>query len=51
MVDSGYGIDGIYLDYSKAFDSVPHYRLVEKLAGYGIGGKFLSWLTNFGYKE
>ena len=47
MVDSGCAIDVIYLDYSKAFDSVPHYRLVKKLTGYGIGGKLLSWLTNF----
>ena len=30
--DSGYGVDVIYLDYSKAFDSVPH---IEKLKGYG----------------
>ena len=47
VVDSGCGVDVIYLDYSKAFDSVPHYRFVKKLAGYGIGGKLLSWLTNF----
>ena len=47
VVDSGCGVDMIYLDYSKAFDSVPHYSLVKKLAGYGIGGKLLSWLTNF----
>ena len=43
----GYGIDVIYLDYRKAFDSVPHCRLVRKLAGYGFGGKLLTWLTAF----
>ena len=53
-VDSSCGIDAIYFDYSKAFDSVPQYRLVKKLAGYGIGGKLLSWLINIfenSYKE
>ena len=46
-VDSGYDVDVIYLDYSKAFDSVPHFRLIEKLKGYGIGGSLLSWLKSF----
>ena len=46
-VDSGYDVDVIYLDYSKAFDSVPHFRLIEKLKGYGIGGSLLLWLKSF----
>lgn len=46
-VDSGYGVDVIYLDFSKAFDSVPHLRLIEKLKGYGIGGNLLQWLRSF----
>jgi len=30
-LDNGYGVDVLYLDYRKAFDSVPHTRLVYKL--------------------
>ena len=37
----------IYLDYSKAFDSLPYLRLIEKIKGYGIGGNLLLWLKNF----
>jgi len=40
--------DVMYLDYRKAFDSVPQRRLLEELKGLGIrGGKLLQWLENF----
>ena len=37
----------MYLDYRKAFDSVTHRRLIEKLKSFGINGKLLRWLENF----
>ena len=40
-------IDAIYLDFAKAFDSVPHRRLLVKLESYGIRGKVLSFIRNF----
>ena len=46
-LDKGSSIDAIYLDFSKAFDSVPHLRLIEKLKGYGICGNLLKWITDF----
>ena len=35
------------LDFSKAFDKVPHARLAKKLDFYGIKGKTLSWIQSF----
>jgi len=43
----GFGIDVLYLDYRKAFDSVPHKRLLEQLKSYGISGKLLRWIQSF----
>ena len=41
------GVDVIYLDFKKAFDKVPHRRLLVKLQGYGIQGKVLDWIQEF----
>ena len=43
----GEPFDIIYLDFKKAFDSVPHQRLLTKLRGYGIEGKVLQWIKAF----
>lgn len=39
--------DAILLDFSKAFDKVPHRRLLLKLAACGVEGKTLSWIKEF----
>ena len=39
--------DVIYLDFKKAFDSVPHERLMLKLEGYGITGNISNWIRSF----
>ncbi len=40
-------LDSIYLDFAKAFDSVPHQRLLTKIKALGIDGKVLAWLAAF----
>ena len=47
MVEKGNAFDVIYTDFSKAFDSVPHERLLAKLRSIGIKGKLLSWIRSF----
>ncbi len=46
-IDNGDAVDVIYLDFCKAFDKVPHNRLLVKLRSYGITGKVLSWIKEF----
>ena len=38
QLDSGKPVDIIYLDFQKAFDKVPHKRLLNKLKAHGIPG-------------
>jgi Reverse transcriptase (RNA-dependent DNA polymerase)/Endonuclease-reverse transcriptase len=43
-IDSGKAADVFYLDFAKAFDKVPHKRLLIKVQAKGISGKILDWL-------
>ena len=46
-MDEGGGVDIIYLDYSEAFDCVPHKRLLSKLESYGVHEKVWTWVKDF----
>ncbi|CAM5155297.1 unnamed protein product [Eretmochelys imbricata] len=46
-VDKGDPVDIVYLDFQKAFDKVPHQRVLCKLSCHGIRGKILSWIGNW----
>jgi len=37
-------VDIIFLDFAKAFDKVPHGRLLAKLQAHGMGGQALRWI-------
>ena len=45
--DNGEPIDLLYLDFSKAFDKVPHQRLLIKLEAHGITGRVRDWIANW----
>ena len=46
-LESGRGVDVIYLDFAKAFDKVDHGITLKKLASLGIGGQLGRWLHAF----
>ena len=46
-LEEGEQIDAVLLDFSKAFDKVPHKRLSTKLLHYGITGQLLKWIESF----
>ena len=46
-VENGIPVDTIYLDFAKAFDTVPHQGLLNKLHSYGIRGKTYEWIKYF----
>jgi len=46
-LESHDSVDVIYLDFAKAFDKVPHLRLLEKIDKHGIEGKVRRWLQEW----
>ena len=46
-VASGLPVDTVYLDFAKAFDKVPHRRLLMKLKAHGIYGVVLEWIRRW----
>ena len=47
ILDRGGCVDVIYCDFKKAFDTVPHRRLMSVLEYYGVTGPTLSWIRGF----
>ena len=45
--DLGGTIYAIYMDFMKAFDKVPHRRLIVNLRSYGISDKMCKWVEDF----
>ncbi|RMC10305.1 hypothetical protein DUI87_13107 [Hirundo rustica rustica] len=46
LVDAGRAVDVDYLDFSKAFDTVSHSTLLDKLAARGLDKSTLPWVVN-----
>ena len=45
-IDNGESYDIIYLNFSKAFDKVPHSRLLKEIRADGVDGNILAWLRD-----
>ena len=51
LLDEGVSVDVIYLDFAKAFDKVPHARLLKKLEAHGIEGDFTRWIKKLARRK
>ena len=47
ILDHGCQIDSIYMDFMKAFDKVPHQRLLKKMERYKISEIVIIWVESF----
>ena len=47
LMEAGFNVDSVYLDFSKAFDKVDHQIVLAKLSRIGIRGKLLLWVESF----
>ena len=47
LQSDGSPVDVVYLDFQKAFDKVPHQRLLLKLKAHGIGNDVINWIEKW----
>ena len=47
ILDNGEKCDAIFLDFAKAFDKVPHHRILVKLAAHVIEGRVVNWIKSW----
>ena len=45
--DNNKAVDLVYLNFQKAFDKVPHERLMAEVNAYGIQGDTARWIRNW----
>lgn len=46
-LDAGSQVDVIFFDLSKAFDKVPHKKLINKLKSIGVPSDITNWVTSY----
>uniref|UniRef100_A0A8C5N1B7 Reverse transcriptase domain-containing protein n=1 Tax=Leptobrachium leishanense TaxID=445787 RepID=A0A8C5N1B7_9ANUR len=47
IIDTGDAVDIVYLDFSKAFDTVPHRRLINKLQSLSLDSNIVEWIRQW----
>ena len=47
LLDQGHSSAALFLDLSKAFDKVPHHKLLSSLSDVGVSGSLLSWFESY----
>jgi ribonucleases P/MRP protein subunit RPP40 len=46
-IHNKHSVDVVYIDFSKAFDTVCHSKLLYKLQTFGVNGKLLGWISDY----
>ena len=46
-MEQGHDVCTVFFDFSKAFDSVPHRHLLNKLQNYNVHPQILRWITHY----
>ena len=46
-MERGSQVDALYMDFSKAFDTICHRNLIHKLETYGVDMKTVAWVKSY----